>query len=126
MGSRTLPSECAHGQVIDWGDFGPQNEPADDAPWEEWAVWRSLQCPPCPDCETEDAARTVTVALSAPGPIDDALFERVMDQVMTGLCALSDVGIDVGISSTRNQHIEIDLMLGDGWTGTAGTPGGPQ
>lgn len=23
MGSRTLPTECEHGAIVDWGDFGP-------------------------------------------------------------------------------------------------------
>ena len=34
MGSRTLPTECPHGVVIDWGDFGPsngeENDPTED------------------------------------------------------------------------------------------------
>ena len=25
MGSRTLPVECEHGKVMDWGDFGPDD-----------------------------------------------------------------------------------------------------
>lgn len=25
MGSRVLPTECPHGRVLDWGDFGPSS-----------------------------------------------------------------------------------------------------
>jgi hypothetical protein len=41
MGHRTLPTECQHGRIIDWGDFGPSSGERDDP------------CEPCPDCEED-------------------------------------------------------------------------
>lgn len=31
MGSRQIPSECPHGHIYDWGDFG--DYPVEDCPW---------------------------------------------------------------------------------------------
>ena len=45
MGSRTLPMECEHGKVFDWGDFGPNQ----DDPYE------GIQ--PCHECKAADAER---------------------------------------------------------------------
>jgi hypothetical protein len=36
---RTMPTECEHGNVIDWGDFGPEDGPL----------------PECPECEDRSA-----------------------------------------------------------------------
>ena len=36
---RTLPTECEHGNVVDWGDFGPddRDEPTCDECEKRWA-----------------------------------------------------------------------------------------
>lgn len=45
MGSRMIPVECPHGRIVDWGDFGPdQNDGSVGA--EE-----CLECWPLTDCE---------------------------------------------------------------------------
>lgn len=51
MGSRTIPTECPHGTVIDWGDFGPDPDDGADG------------ISPCEECEREVAGRRV----NAPG-----------------------------------------------------------
>lgn len=47
MGSRMLPTECKHGTVLDWGDFGPCQDcdEHDGEPCPNLAV--------CPQCEAE-------------------------------------------------------------------------
>jgi hypothetical protein len=58
MGSRTLPIECHHGRVVDWGDFGPcQGYCYENG-------HSSSKCPdyePCPDCEREVAEATARI-----------------------------------------------------------------
>lgn len=54
MGSRVLPTECKHGTVLDWGDFGPCQDcdEHDGEPCPNLAV--------CPQCE---AVQTITVTV---------------------------------------------------------------
>jgi hypothetical protein len=44
MGSRTLPSECSHGRIFDWGDFGsdPEDGTVGAEEWEECATGRKF------------------------------------------------------------------------------------
>lgn len=44
--SRTMPTECEHGEIVDWGDFGPCQGDCD----------HDDDCPnfqDCPDCTKE-------------------------------------------------------------------------
>lgn len=40
MGGRTMPTECRHGRIIDWGDFGPDDPEH------------------CPDCESRSTTHS--------------------------------------------------------------------
>lgn len=54
MGGRTLPYECHHGNVIDWGDFGPHQNGCPPECFEDGA--RCPDQPVCEQCDNEAAA----------------------------------------------------------------------
>ena len=66
---RTLPTECEHGTVIDWGDFGPEDG---DAP------------PPCPDC-------TPMVVVPASVALDIVSWWRGANEAPGGISAFEAI-----------------------------------
>ena len=57
--SRTMPTECEHGEIIDWGDFGPCQGDCDhegDCP----------NFPDCPDCMETRMTPEQTTAIICP------------------------------------------------------------
>jgi hypothetical protein len=49
MGSRTLPTECHHGNIVDWGDFGQHQNGCPDG-----CTWQTCpDLPICDQCEAE-------------------------------------------------------------------------
>lgn len=58
--SRTLPSECEHGVIVDWGDFGPRP---------------GVAHPVCPECEAKPK-RVLVPSDSIPSEEDVREVER--------------------------------------------------
>lgn len=67
---RTMPTECPHGKVVDWGDFGDDWEPqacdACDARPYVWVSW-SVDLDEVPN----------TLVKAGDDPYDRAIWERV-------------------------------------------------
>ena len=74
MGSRTLPTECKHGRILDWGDFGPD---PDDG---------SFNAESCSECESDELYDEGLAGPRRPGrvrrsvPFADHVIDPVMDE----------------------------------------------
>lgn len=111
---RTMPTECEHGNVIDWGDFGPH---PDGCPGMDGDYRQDPYCvgcfPVCPKCERDDAARTgLTVEcdvcgdeLADPGALIFSPPQTIRGQDMTFPAMTQKFHICFGCWTDEVQHV---------------------
>lgn len=111
---RTMPTECEHGNVIDWGDFGPH---PDGCPGMDGDYRQDPYCvgcfPVCPKCEGDDATRTgLTVEcdvcgdeLADPGALIFSPPQTIRGQDMTFPAMTQKFHICSGCWTDEVQHV---------------------